>query len=549
MLEKLRIGQKLTLAFLCMAALVCTTGVLGIMYTRTVGDAGLEIGTRLGPQTDAAMELKLSVTRAHLLLEEILSGSTDEDINEVWHYMDEASWYCNAILEGGSSSEGEYLATDDPVVRDRMQRIRTQLARLRQSAEERYSRLAAGTARAGSDSDVRFDALYEDFVRIADEAESHTQLSMNRGTRRLRSVQATSQAMLIAIMFGSVLAALAIGFGVARHLTAPVAKAAQLSDRIARGDLAVDERDTEMSARGDEIGQLLRGFVVMRESVRRSMSSIKSHAVDLAAQASQVGSTASEYSASAAEQASSVQEASTTIEEVRQLAEASVRSAREVVESAEHAVDRGHKGMEAIGEAVDTMERIGTRVDGIAKTIAELSERNERIREVVDTVNELAEQSNLLAVNASIEAAQAGEHGRGFGVVASEVRNLATQSKRAAQQIRSLLVEIERATSEAVGASQEGARRAVDGKKTIHSVREVVEELAATLEKSSDRARHIAGSAAQSAQAISQVSEALRAVSQVGQMHLQGVTNLENAATRLTELGTNMKAVTEQFRL
>lgn len=549
MLEKLRIGQKLTLAFLCMAALVCTTGALGIVYTRSVGDAGLEIGNRLGPQTDAAMELKLSVTRAHLLLEEILSGSTDEDIQEVWHYLDEASWYCDAILEGGRSEEGDYLATNDPVVRERIQRVRTLLARLRQSAEERYARLAAGTARAGSESDVRFDALYEDFVRVADEAETHTQQSMNRGTRRLREVQETSQEMLLAIMIGSVLAALLIGFGVARHLTTPVAKAAQLSDRIARGDLAVDERDADTTAREDEIGQLLRGFVAMRESVRGSMSSIKTNAVDLAAQAAQVGSTASEYSASAAEQASSVQEASTTIEEVRQLAEASVRSAREVVESAEHAVDRGHKGMEAIGEAVDTMERIGARVDGIAKSIAELSERNERIREVVDTVNELAEQSNLLAVNASIEAAQAGEHGRGFGVVASEVRNLATQSKRAAQQIRSLLVEIERATSEAVSASQEGSRRAIDGKKTIHSVRDVVEELATTLEKSSDRARHIAGSAAQSAQAISQVSEALRAVSQVGQMHLQGVSNLENAASRLTELGANMKSVTERFRL
>lgn len=549
MLDKLRIGQKLTIVFLFMAALVCATGYLGITYVSEVGDTGLHVSSRLAPHVDAMMEVKLAATTAHLNLEEIMSGDTERDIDDVWALFEEADWYCGAVIDGGRNAEGTYVATSDPELRDRVLRLRRSLASVTRAARDRYANLGAGTAGVGTAADQSFDASFERFMRESDEVESRVQRAMNEGDARVRHTRDTSRTIMIVVMGFALLVAVALALGMARHLTTPVVAAASLSQKIAQGDLqAVHDLDGAQD-RGDEVGVLMRNFASMRSSIREAMQAMQAGASDLATQSQEVGSTASEYAASAAEQASAVQEASSTVEEVRQLAESSVRSAREVVDSAEHAVERGHRGIEAIGAAVETMERVGARVEGIAKTIHELSERNQRVREVVDTVNELAEQSNLLAVNASIEAAQAGEHGRGFGVVAGEVRNLATQSKRAAQQIRGLLAEIEKATADAVGASQDGSQRAVEGKTMIHSVRAVVEELAGALEGSSERARGIAGSAAQQAQAIAQVSEALRAVAETGQMHLTGVANLEGAATKLGGLSERLKTLTERYRL
>lgn len=549
MLERLRIGQKLTVVFMFMAAIVCATGYLGITYVSSVGDTGLFVSSRLAPQVDAMMEIKLAATTAHLNLEEIMSGDTERDIDDVWALFDEADWYCGAVLEGGRNAEGTYVATTDPALRDKVLRVRRSLATVTRAARDRHADLGAGTAGVGTEADQSFDASFDEFVRESDQAETMVQAAMNEGDAVVRHTRETSRLTMMGVMLVALVLALALALIMARHLTTPVVAAAGLSQKIAQGDLRISDEADAAEDRGDEVGALMRNFASMRTSIRDAMQAMQSGASDLATQSQEVGSTASEYAASAAEQASAVQEASSTVEEVRQLAESSVRSAREVVDSAEHAVERGHRGIEAIGAAVDTMERVGARVEGIAKTIHELSERNQRVREVVDTVNELAEQSNLLAVNASIEAAQAGEHGRGFGVVAGEVRNLATQSKRAAQQIRGLLAEIEKATADAVGASQDGSQRALEGKTMIHSVREVVEELAGALEGSSERARGIAGSAAQQAQAIAQVSEALRAVAETGQMHLAGVANLENAATKLGGLSERLKTMTDRYRL
>ncbi len=549
MLHKLRVGQKLLIAFLSMAAIVSVTGGLGIMYVANVGDTGLFATSRLAPQVDAMMEIKLATTSAHLNFEELMSGDRERRIEEVWRLFDEADWYCNAVLNGGRNDEGTYIATSDSVLREKVERVRRSLGGMRRAAEERYAMRDGGDGGVGTAADQAFDAAFDSFIEEADDAESHVQEAMTEGDALLRETRDASQRTMILIMAIAFVVAFAVALLVSRHLTTPVVAAAALSQRIAQGELSQTEGMASGAERGDEIGALIRNFVTMQGSIRDAMQAMQASASDLASQSQEVGSTASEYASSASEQASAVQEASSTIEEVRQLAESSVRSAREVVESAEHAVERGHRGIEAIGEAVETMERVGNRVEGIAKTIDELSERNQRVREVVDTVNQLAEQSNLLAVNASIEAAQAGEHGRGFGVVAGEVRNLATQSKRAAQQIRSLLAEIEKATSDAVSASQDGSRRAAEGKSMIRSVREVVEELAGALEGSSERARSIAGSAAQQAQAIGQVSEALRAVAETGQMHLAGVSNLEGAAAQLGQLSERLKSMTDRYRL
>jgi methyl-accepting chemotaxis protein len=235
-----------------------------------------------------------------------------------------------------------------------------------------------------------------------------------------------------------------------------------------------------------------------------------------------------------------VAEVSTTVEEINQTSKSASDNAQQVVRVAEEAVEGGRAGQNAINKAVAVMQSIHDQVKGVTEQIMRLNERNEQIVNIVESVNELAEQSNLLAVNASIEAAKAGEHGRGFSVVASEVRDLAKQSKAATQQIRSLLSEIEKESGRAVTGTNEALERTKAGQSEIESVREVLQSLASVLDLTADKARQIFGSTAQQAAGIEQISDAMENVAQGGEDSASGARQLEEAVHGLSLLAKQL---------
>src|SRR5262249_22617799 len=158
------------------------------------------------------------------------------------------------------------------------------------------------------------------------------------------------------------------------------------------------------------------------------------------------------------QQASAINETSSTASEIAQTSQQATEYATSVIKITEKSEDLSRDGQKVVSESVAGMEKLGEQVRAIAASITDLSERTLQIGDIIATVKDVAEQSNLLALNASIEAAKAGEHGRGFAVVAMEMRNLAEQSKLAAGQVRAILSEVQKGTRVAVAATEEGSR-------------------------------------------------------------------------------------------
>jgi methyl-accepting chemotaxis protein len=271
--------------------------------------------------------------------------------------------------------------------------------------------------------------------------------------------------------------------------------------------------------------------------LRESVAQLSSSAAEILATTTQVAS-------GSAETATAVSQTTATVEEVKQTAQVASQKSKDVSERAQAASSVSQSGRESVEETIQGMSRIQEQMGSIAESIVRLSEQSQAIGEIIATVNDLAEQSNLLAVNAAIEAARAGEQGKGFAVVAQEVKNLAEQSKQATAQVRTLLTDIQKATSAAVLATEQGGKAVEAGVKQSAQAGESIRVLAESIAEAAQAATQIAASSQQQMVGMDQVALAMDNIKQASAQNVAGTRQAEAAARQLHELGQRLSALT-----
>jgi methyl-accepting chemotaxis protein len=237
---------------------------------------------------------------------------------------------------------------------------------------------------------------------------------------------------------------------------------------------------------------------------RAVVNKVKTEAEAVLEVASSLSSTSQETATSAEEQASAVAQVSSSIEEIHQMSRTTSDNSQQVVKAAETAESQGQRGLDSVRELLHVMERFAQTTD------------------FVEVVGEVAEQSNLLAVNAGIEASKAGEYGRGFSVVAAEVRNLAEQSKESARQIRDAI------------------NQTKVGQSAISATDSVITGLASVLQETSDKARQISGAALQQSAGIKQISDAMGNLTQGGKDTALAAQQIERAGGKLINVSKRL---------
>ena len=269
----------------------------------------------------------------------------------------------------------------------------------------------------------------------------------------------------------------------------------------------------------------------------------------LASATSEIMASTVQVASGATETAVAVSETSSTVEEVKQTAQVASLKARSVSEAAQKAVQTAQDGRRAVEESVAGMGRIQEQVEVIAGSIVKLSEQSQTIGEIITTVNDLAEQSNLLAVNAAIEAAKAGEQGKGFAVVAQEVRSLAEQSKEATAQVRMILGDIQKAANAAVLATEQGSKAVEAGVKQSREAGEAIRQMGESIEESAQAALQIAASSQQQLTGMDQVALAMENIKQASEQNVAGSRQVEATVQNLHELGQKLKGLVGQHEI
>jgi methyl-accepting chemotaxis protein len=263
----------------------------------------------------------------------------------------------------------------------------------------------------------------------------------------------------------------------------------------------------------------------------------------LTSSAAQILATTAEVASGTAETATAVNETTATVEEVKQTTQMATQKARQVSDSAQRMTDVAQTGRSSIEETIEVMHNIQLQMESVGGSIVQLAEQSQAIGEIIATVNDLAEQSNLLAVNAAIEATRAGEHGRGFAVVAQEVRSLASQSKQATTQVRGILGEVQKATNAAVLATEQGNRAVEEGVRQTKATGQAINQLADSVFEASQAATQIAASNQQQLIGMDQVALAMDNIKQASSQNVAGTRQAETAAQDLQDLGRRLTSL------
>ena len=421
----------------------------------------------------------------------------------------------------------------------------------------------------------------ERFLALRDAAQAMSDLAQQRNREEARKAAVAS----IVVFAVATLAALLVGILLARGIARPLQAITAKAERIATGELP--EASASL-ARGDEVGMLDSAFARMTDNLREMaaaaeriaegdlrvavhpqsdrdvlgkafasmVANLRQLTADLyeginvlGASATEISASTSQLAAGATQTAAAVSETTTTVEEVRQTAEVSSQKARLVSESAQRVAAVSESGRRSTEDAAAGVARIQHQMETIAECMMRLSEQSQAVGQIVATVDDLAGQSKLLAVNASIEAAKAGEHGKGFAVVAQEVKSLAQQSREATAQVRSILGDIQQATSAAVLATEQGSHAVEEGARQSAQAGESIQALSGSVQEAAQAAVQIAASSQQQLVGVDQVASAMESIKLASTQNVDSARQLESAARNIKQLGERLRELAAGYRL
>lgn len=530
---------------------------------------------------ESLLELRSDQNRTRGLMLELTMATNASKHDNIKSKINERTARIDSLL----NTIGEQT-NNEPGFLSQLSELKSLIEEYRKTREQQYALISERKLKesellsSGIQSD-RFEKIRIIAIKLSNEAKQRAVADLTKNEQSVNSV------LKFFVLIGIIAFFLGIGitFSLNKLIANPLQKLSLYANRIASGDLLLE---IQSDGRRDEVGQLIQSFekmtkslketanlaqriassdltagikpqsdkdilgvafLKMTENLRRISKELLEGINVLGTSASEILAATTQVASSATESATAVSETSTTVEEVKQTSQIATQKAKYVSDISQKAVQISVTGRKSVEESISGMNKIREQMESIAESTVRLSEQSQAIGEIIATVNDLADQSNLLAVNAAIEAAKAGEQGKGFGVVAQEIKNLAEQSKQATAQVRSILGDVQKAMSSAVMATEQGSKATEAGVKQASEAGESIRVLSEAISEASQSATQIAASSQQQSVGMDQVAIAMENIKIASTQNVAGTKQAELAAQNLNELGRKLKALVEQYKV
>ncbi len=314
-------------------------------------------------------------------------------------------------------------------------------------------------------------------------------------------------------------------------------------NQVARGDLTIRGKVTN-----DALGNVVDSVNFMLDNFTKVLERVRKAAIDVSTSANQILEAADDMTEGATQQDQEITNTSSAVEELTVSMKQVSNNAEASAEAARRALDAAEQGNRAVRDTLEGMQRIRASVQATAKKIKSLGDRSLEISEIINVINDITEQTNLLALNAAIEAARAGEAGRGFAVVADEVRKLAEHSRSATKDIAALIKAIQAETNEAVVVMEEGTREVEVGTGLADQAGKALEAISSVVRQSAELVQEISLASKQQVRGTEGVAHAMQIISGITRETTQGARQTASTVGHMVRLSEQLNEALAQFR-
>lgn len=362
-------------------------------------------------------------------------------------------------------------------------------------------------------------------MRDADSAEARSTLSI---------------ATVLALLLGAIAA-----WAITRQIVIPLLQTLKVVERVASGDLSQDLH----VERKDELGQLQRSIQRMTSSLRTLIGGISDGVTQIASAAEELSAVTEQTSAGVNSQKVETDQVATAMHEMTATVQEVARNAEEASEAAVAADQQAREGDRVVKEAIAQIERLAREVGNSTDAMTELQRESDKIGSVLDVIKSVAQQTNLLALNAAIEAARAGEAGRGFAVVADEVRSLAQRTQKSTEEIEELIAGLQKGTQQVATIMDSSRSLTVSSVELTRSAGSSLENIARTVSAIQGMNQQIAAAAEQQSATAEEINRSVLNVRDVSEQTAASSEETAASSVELARLGSHLQTLVAKFRV
>ncbi len=426
---------------------------------------------------------------------------------------------------------------------------RTYLSALQETMSEHKKNLTLATKKYAT-----FTASSKEYInhsqRLLDELEALEVIADGAVEGEMDNIQSTVNSAYTmvtgALLAGILLVVLAIFLSI-KLIAQPLKRVSDSLSNISEGEGDLTAKLNVISQ--DEVGEIADGFNKFVEKIRSIIIQVSESTTQLSTATEQVISTTKDAKDNVRKQKAETEQVATAMNEMSATASEVANSANDAATAAGYAKEQTSKGQEVVKKTIDVINHLSDDVTNAAEVIETVATDSNNIGSVLDVIKEIAEQTNLLALNAAIEAARAGEQGRGFAVVADEVRTLASRTQESTQEIQSMIECLQDNTKQAVETMKQSRMQAESGVECVNNTGTALLEIITAVSKISDLNHQIATAAEQQSAVSGEINRNIVNIDQISDNNVEFSQRIENESQSMENLSLTLRRLVNQFKI
>ncbi|NBB11941.1 methyl-accepting chemotaxis protein [Pseudomonas sp. SLFW] len=541
LLRTISIGTRAAIGFAIITLAMLFVGVFSLMQMARLDSATNRVNDIWMPGIISVQKLSLSINTLRLEGQH-LRGSNDPQVR------DKSKALIRRVEKDLDDQQAEYRARqvgpDEAVLLDS---IKVSLDRYIPALDEVISLIDAQVP--DQDQLERLNTtlatLGADLTRHMDQLVKVNEAGANAVARQSRELYGNMQLIVGLVLTLSVAVTVALAWLLTRSIVGPIREAVAAAQMIARGDLSGRIDD----AGADEPAALLQAMGDMQQHLRSTIEGIGVSASQLAASAEEMSAVMGHSSQGLQQQCAQIEQAATAVTEMSSAVDEVAHNAISTSELSQASDHQSQKGHEQVSETIALIQGLAQEVLQASAEAESLSRYTDQISSVLGVIHSISDQTNLLALNAAIEAARAGEAGRGFAVVADEVRSLAKRTQASTLEIATMIQSIQSGTGATVSALQSSAAKAGQTLDRARAAGHALEQITLAISKINERNLFIALATEQQALVARDVDRSLLTIRDLSTQSAAGATQTSSASGELSRLAINLNGMIAHFAL